>query len=229
MITIGLKRLSIFCGVGPLGWSEFCPLFLASAAAGEDERDGEHEHATAAAKRSRRGLQLRDPHVSFQRRPATCAASTRSPSASSTLRHADFAVSNLCALVELSTRGGRGRGRGAASRARPSPWSRGTRGCRAAPRAPCARRVPASLSTAPPLPITMPFCDSRSTRITRPEPQDAVVGLVRSSAIAARSSSSSGSISSAITVIECGQLVAGHARAASRAAARRRGTSRAGR
>ena len=52
---------------------------------------------------------------------------------------------------------------GAASPCRPSRTARGRR-----PGGSCSRTaVPTSLSTEPPLPITIPFCDSRSTRISQ--------------------------------------------------------------
>ena len=68
----------------------------------------------------------------------------------------------LVARHGVSSRGGRASRRGSASAARPSRAGRG-RSLRGAPR---ARRCPTALSTSPPLPMTMAFCESRSTMIS---------------------------------------------------------------
>ena len=190
-----MKRLSIFWASGPWAASEFCPLFLASLQPARTSGDASTSTATAAADASTsarlRSVMSTSHVVPVPAPPATSRGVEPIPERVEHSSPAALRASATCArLSNFRTRGGRARGRGAASRARPSPGSRGTRGRRAAPRAPRAPAVPASLSTAPPLPITIPFCDSRSTRIR-----------ARKRRIRRRSSGSSASASRVLVVV----------------------------
>ena len=80
MIMIGQKRLSIFWASGPLGCSVFCRLLLASLQPART-REAATATVTAAAKRGRRGFQLRDP-MSPSSAARDLRGVNRSPSAS---------------------------------------------------------------------------------------------------------------------------------------------------
>ena len=132
-----MKRLSIFCGVGPLGCSEFCPLSLPTG--GEDARpDRRGGRPGGGASRSSdpscplpcvdRSRELGRPR-SVPEHGARRATLSPADSRAATLWHGRF-------RGRLRGRAGRGRGRGAASPGRPAPGSPGTPGRRAAPRAP---------------------------------------------------------------------------------------------
>ena len=220
----GMKRLSILLGVGPLGCERVLAVVVRLGTAGEDEGDGrERGHDGRGRQRAGAVSSCVTPCL-LPAPPATCAASTRSAQRVEHSSHADFAGQQLVQrFVNSEPEAVEGVGAALPVALDPHPGLEVARGRRAAPRARGGPSVPASLSTAPPWPITIPFCDSRSTRIDDPE----------------RAGRRPGRPLARLVLVgldllgdhrdRVRQLVACDRGAAARAAARRRGTSRAGR
>ena len=171
-----MKRLSILSAVGPVGLERVLPVVRGLRAPGEHERDGERAAAERRS-RSRRAAVPSCPRSPSRRAPAARHRRHRVPGHV----RATLSPSGLRDQQLVADRSGRppiASGSRAQSPRRSRAWARRCQsrldlhlGLEVAPGSPSSASsswraaVPASLSTAPPLPITMPFCESRSTRM----------------------------------------------------------------